>query len=305
MAATADGNNDGIAGDIVIEAKGTVSEAMVVNAGALTSGQSLRFNPIDEIDFGGSDSVVGGAGDDFLSGSLGNDTLRGGIGNDRLIGNVGLDVLDGGSGNDTIDGGLSGDSIIAGEGQDVVTGGSAGDLINLAEFTSVRDTVRFIDEFHGSGDINGIDPESSTDRIIGFNPSVDKVELLRSGIGLGSGGVVVVAPNGAWNIGTGAVFLFESDSLQSDTLTANNFGSFAEIAFAINSDNGAGFGSSAGRTVALVVSNSELSAARRTGLYVWTDTDGDSVLESGDVVHLLAIFDGVRANQFTADTFLI
>ena len=44
---------------------------------------------------------------------------------------------------------------------------------------------------------------------------------------------------------------------------------------------------------------------RRTGVYVWTDTDGDSVLEATDVVRLLGVFDGVTSGQFSSANILI
>ena len=50
--------------------------------------------------FWGNDRLDGGEGDDGLAGSLGNDTLNGGSGNDRLNGGDDDDILTGGSGND-------------------------------------------------------------------------------------------------------------------------------------------------------------------------------------------------------------
>ena len=50
--------------------------------------------------FFGNDRLDGGEGDDGLAGSLGNDTLNGGSGNDRLNGGDDDDILTGGSGND-------------------------------------------------------------------------------------------------------------------------------------------------------------------------------------------------------------
>ena len=43
---------------------------------------------------------MGGAGADFLNGSVGNDLLNGGLGNDRLYGGTGNDTLYGGAGTD-------------------------------------------------------------------------------------------------------------------------------------------------------------------------------------------------------------
>lgn len=69
--------------------------------------------------FGEFEIIVGGAGNDSitgnddantLSGGLGNDTLNGGIGNDTLNGDDGDDTLTGGAGNDSLVGGGAGET---------------------------------------------------------------------------------------------------------------------------------------------------------------------------------------------------
>ena len=59
----------------------------------------------------GMDVINGGAGDDVLYGDGGNDTLSGGAGNDTLFGGDGDDILTSGTGADTIDGGDGSDTI--------------------------------------------------------------------------------------------------------------------------------------------------------------------------------------------------
>jgi Ca2+-binding RTX toxin-like protein len=305
LVATADGNNGGISGDFDVDASGFVGESITVNAGGLTGNNFLRFNPDESTLFGGQDSVTGGDSSDVLRGNLGNDTLRGGGGNDILSGGEGLDSLEGGTGNDQIFGGNADDSIDGGGGADIITGGSGGDVITLTETTAAADQIRFTSINDGSVDINNTVAEATADRIIGFNPANDTILLNRAGLGLGSGGVASVPANGVWNLSANAVFIFESNSVNSDTLGANNFGAFSEIAFAINSDNGSASGSTAGRTVGLVVSNVESLVARRTGLYVWTDTNGNNALEDTDVVRLLGVLEGVTANQLSSLNVLI
>ena len=305
LVATADGNNGGIGGDFDVDAAGFIGESITVNASGLTGNNFLRFNPDDTTLFGGADSVTGGDSSDVLRGNLGNDTLRGGGGNDLLSGGDGLDSLEGGTGGDQIFGGNADDAIDAGGGADIITGGSGGDVITLTETTAAADQVRFTGINDGSVDINATVSELTADRVIGFNPANDTIVFNRSGLGLGSGGVVSVPANGAWNLGANAVFIFESNSTGSDTLSSNNFGSFLEIAFAINSDNSGAFGSTAGRTVGLVVSNFESLSPRRTGLYVWTDVDGNNVMDQTDVVRLLGVLEGITANQINALNLLI
>ena len=68
----------------------------------------------------GNDTVLGGAGDDFVNGAqntdrvwggAGNDWIRGGIGNDRLYGGAGNDRLLGQDGADLVRGGAGTDSV--------------------------------------------------------------------------------------------------------------------------------------------------------------------------------------------------
>jgi Ca2+-binding RTX toxin-like protein len=81
-----------------------------------------RMNGGDGNDFisarGGSDNVRGDRGNDVISAGAGNDTVAGGAGNDRLLGETGRDRLLGAAGNDLLDGGA---------GRDVLTGGAGGD----------------------------------------------------------------------------------------------------------------------------------------------------------------------------------
>lgn len=58
----------------------------------------------------GNDSLSGGAGADLIVGNAGDDNLQGGAGSDILIGGLGTDTLDGGAGNDSLLGGAGADS---------------------------------------------------------------------------------------------------------------------------------------------------------------------------------------------------
>ncbi|KAA1052521.1 calcium-binding protein [Azospirillum argentinense] len=93
-----------------------------------------------------ADSLRGDNGNDWLDGGDGDDTLSGGNGNDWLCGGGGNDTLSGGSGNDTLVGGFGDDSLVGGSGADLFVfsngGGNdilrdfnagQGDLIGLAE----------------------------------------------------------------------------------------------------------------------------------------------------------------------------
>jgi len=283
MAATADGNSSATTGDFFVSPFNvSTSAAIRIDAGAFEAGHQLRLVGF----FNGADTVIGGEGAD---------SLPGGAGADLLIDNGGTDSLIGEDGADTI---------MAGDGADTMIGGAGGDVIDVAEDppNESADLIRYTNINDGTVDINdsiGVN-QNTADSIGGFDAATDKVQLSRAGLGLGTGGVTAVPANGFWDIGASAVFLFESDSVSSDTLNSNNFADFNAISFAINFDNGNGGNSNANRTVALLISNPETEAVRATGIYVWTDVDGDTILEASDIVRLLGVLHGVSANQLAA-----
>ena len=94
------------------------------------------------------ENIIGGAGDDeltgddrdnMLEGRAGGDMLNGGGGNDVLMGGGGVDTLNGGAGNDMLNGGEGDDADIlnGGEGNDTIYAGVSGqtsnDVINAGE----------------------------------------------------------------------------------------------------------------------------------------------------------------------------
>ena len=111
-----------------------VEPAAAVNNGqAATSGSdSILGSAGDDVlsGEGGSDRLSGGAGDDALSGGTGSDRLYGGSGNDALSGGEGRDRLDGGSGDDALSGGTGSDRLSGGSGNDMLSGGSGSDRLS-------------------------------------------------------------------------------------------------------------------------------------------------------------------------------
>jgi Ca2+-binding RTX toxin-like protein len=79
---------------------------------------------------GGSDVLNGRVGDDVLTGGFGHDDLFGGGGNDDLHGDGGNDRVYGNAGNDTVNGDLGEDSVFGGGGNDTVYGGNGDDILN-------------------------------------------------------------------------------------------------------------------------------------------------------------------------------
>jgi Ca2+-binding RTX toxin-like protein len=87
------------------------------------------------------ENIIGGSGNDKLTGStyaaspIGytkNNKLVGGAGNDTLVGLDGNDILDGGDGNDSLDGGAGNDNLIAGIGTDKLIGGAGTDAADYS-----------------------------------------------------------------------------------------------------------------------------------------------------------------------------
>ncbi len=73
--------------------------------------------------------VLGGAGNDVLTGSSGDNLLRGNGGNDVINGMGGNDILVGGPGDDSITGGDGRDLIMGGLGRDTLSGGGGEDIL--------------------------------------------------------------------------------------------------------------------------------------------------------------------------------
>jgi hypothetical protein len=76
----------------------------------------------------GSDTIVGGAGDDSLDGGAGADQITGAAGNDTINGDNGADDLHGGDGGDSICGGRGDDQLHDDGGYDTVFGNAGKDL---------------------------------------------------------------------------------------------------------------------------------------------------------------------------------
>jgi len=77
----------------------------------------------------GFENLIGGAGDDGLSGDAANNTLEGNDGDDVLVGRGGVDTISGGAGNDGIRGNSGEDTLSGGDGNDFINGGGGADNI--------------------------------------------------------------------------------------------------------------------------------------------------------------------------------
>jgi Ca2+-binding RTX toxin-like protein len=111
-----DSYNGGSGNDTVVYSSATQSVTVNLNKGR-ASGAEIDQDKLKDIE-----NVVGGAGDDIITGNSKSNYLIGNDGNDRLDGGKGKDTLVGGAGNDTYVVDSSGDVVVetANEGFDTV-----------------------------------------------------------------------------------------------------------------------------------------------------------------------------------------
>ena len=116
----ADSLDGGTGSDIV--AYYTDTAGVTVNLATMTASGVGSEAAGDTIS--GFEGVIGGAGNDSLTGDGGLNALYGDAGNDTINGAAGDDYILGGNGADLLDGGADNDIIFAGAGQDTLTGGN-------------------------------------------------------------------------------------------------------------------------------------------------------------------------------------
>jgi Ca2+-binding RTX toxin-like protein len=92
----------------------------------------LRGNAGDDTISGGLDfdDINGNQGNDTAHGNAGDDWVVGGKDNDLLFGDAGGDIVWGNLGNDTCDGGDGADQVRGGQGDDSVSGGAGNDYVS-------------------------------------------------------------------------------------------------------------------------------------------------------------------------------
>jgi Ca2+-binding RTX toxin-like protein len=149
---------------------------------------ALWFDNADEIHGGdGADYIEGGVGGDVLYGGDwgdpdGDDVLLGGSGNDWMSGNFGDDMLDGGpgsdllagdEGNDQLFGGLGGDFLVGGLGEDELDGGHDGASDYLLGDDFASGTPKSADTFYQHLNSASHDEDSIGD----YNPRFGDVIL--------------------------------------------------------------------------------------------------------------------------------
>jgi len=108
-----------------------VAVTPIITTGTAAADQLMGGQGNDDISGGGDRDVIDGKdGHDRLDGGTDRDTVYGGEGNDTLIGQGGHDYLSGDAGNDSMLGGTGGDTLEGGTGNDTLKGESSTDTLH-------------------------------------------------------------------------------------------------------------------------------------------------------------------------------
>jgi Ca2+-binding RTX toxin-like protein len=134
-----------------------------------------------------ANTLTGGAMGDTLNGVAGNDMLMGGAGEDMLNGGAGDDTLNGGADNDTLDGGAGDDTYVA------VDAGSPGDTVTEAE-NGGMDTVHYT----APADVETTEAEDESQNGVIVSPTPGDVEVV---VGTQNGDTITAAAGGATILG--------------------------------------------------------------------------------------------------------
>jgi Ca2+-binding RTX toxin-like protein len=145
----------GLGSDTADYSEKSASLAVVLNGAASVSVRIAEFVEDEIEDF---ENVIGGKGNDELTGDARVNMLIGNAGDDRLLGMEDNDIVSGGAGRDRIDGGNGNDQLVGGDGRDILRGGADSDTFifntalgpnnvdRLKDFSHVADTMMLIDD---------------------------------------------------------------------------------------------------------------------------------------------------------------
>ena len=226
--AGADTLNGGVGADTVDYSAASVPLTISIdgqaNDGARGERDAVATDVENVVGGSGNDSITGstaandldgGTGNDSISGGSGNDAVDGGVGNDSLVGGVGDDVIEGGTGNDTISGEIGNDTLDGESGLDQVDGGAGTNTCfweprESRANTCVYDvTAPVISDFSISTESVDI---SSGDQLVTVSFSVEDD---RDGVPLSS-----VYPGGFWYSSSEIVFAESFERVSGDALNA-------------------------------------------------------------------------------------
>jgi len=135
----------------------------------------------------GNDVVNGGAGRDTILGDGGDDTLSGNAGLDTIFGSRGDDEIYGNGGGDTLYGEQNNDILFGQNGQDTLYGGGSADELNGGNGRDILIGGRGRDELKGGSnpDTFVFDSGDGADTILDFESGLDAIDLTATGLGFG------------------------------------------------------------------------------------------------------------------------
>lgn len=165
---------------LIVNASTALTVGTLTNGGAVLKTLDASASTADVVfttqAMSSAATVLGGAGNDSLTGSTGSDSMSGGAGNDSLQGNGGADTIDGGAGNDVLTGGSGNDSILGGDGNDTIDSGAGNDVIQGG---AGNDEVRF--DLSGTSGTVTISNLSSADTFDG-GADTDAIRINQTGL---------------------------------------------------------------------------------------------------------------------------
>ena len=171
--------------DLVIGLAGTADQITVKgNRGAFlenfeVGGVSFTYSQIvGLIESEGTETLLGSADDDILTGTAKTSNISGFGGNDVLTGNANYDVIDGGEGNDILSGGTGRDILEGGTGSNVYRY-QPGDQLDTINLTSLASTTIELGAGISQADM-------SVQLNFGYNPRVGYTTINQIVIGFGN-----------------------------------------------------------------------------------------------------------------------
>ena len=187
----------------------------------------------------GNDTLSGADSDDLLVGNAGDDLMGGGGGNDTLLGGAGRDTLDGGNGNDIVDGQGGADSLSGGAGDDTIIWDGQSDGNDTINSDTGGDTLRVGGK--STDDTFTVSQSAASELVVSQGTSSISV----AGMGLEAGIEAVVINGGSGNDTVtitsvdqvGALVLTVNGGSGGDTITATG-ASLGNVRLGINGDLG-------------------------------------------------------------------
>jgi hypothetical protein len=232
--------------------------------------------------------ITGGSGNDIIKGAtVVAATIDGGAGDDTITGGAGADTIDGGDGDDTITGGAGNDRINGGDGANTITGGAGDDTITLGT-AGTAETVKIA--FGGEGQ----------DSIVTFAADEDVIEF--TGTSDVTGTSITAGGFGTADLTADAVTISKGLTVVNDDNTAA-ISTTAEIAKALA---GTATGST-GNALSFANADNVVYIALDNGtdsvLIKADDTNGDTVIDAGDITIIATLTGLADASTLTAADF--